>query len=242
MSIRILKIGGCVRDKILGKKPKDIDYVFVNEQSKTTDELFDSLHQYLIDNNYQIFLETKDCLTIRAKIPNTKDTVDFVCARKEIKYESDSRKPECIPGSLYDDAERRDFTINALAEDEDGNIVDFFNGLEDLKNKVLDTPISPYQSFGDDPLRLIRAIRFSITLNFTFSDRVKEAFYNPELWLKLKTTVSIERIQTELTKCFQVNTPKTIRILSTLDKINENILDYIFKDDLWLKPTNEKKK
>jgi len=239
---QIMQIGGCVRDKILGLKPKDIDYVYVDSKCITTDELFESLQQYLKSKNYTIFLETKDCLTIRAKIPNSKETADFVCARKEIKYESDSRKPECVPGTLYDDAERRDFTVNAMAEDEKGEIIDFFNGKKDLENKILDTPISPYQSFGDDPLRLIRAIRFSITYDFTFSDRVNEAFHDPEIWLKLKTTVSIERIQAELTKCFQVNTPKTIRILASLDNINLDILNYIFKDALWLKPTNEKKK
>jgi tRNA nucleotidyltransferase/poly(A) polymerase len=214
----------------LGKKPKDIDYVFVGNMAK--------LKQYLSKNNYKIFLINEDCFTIRAKNLTTNITEDFVLARKE--YEYNGRTPECDVGTLYDDLIRRDFTINSMCINTDGDIIDYFGGQNDLKNKILRTPTDPYKSFNDDPLRLIRAIRFNITLNMTFSPELECQFYNKDHWQKLKTCVSIERIREEFRKCFAFNTISTLRLLAKIDNIDSTIIEYIFGDKLWLNPTTAK--
>lgn len=240
----IYQVGGCVRDRMLGVTPKDYDFVYVSDNTSNITNAFNEMTNYLQVNSYKIFLSTPDCFTIRARFPENHQfknlTADFVLARKEISYSDDSRKPECVPSNLYNDLERRDFTINAMAEDDEGNLIDYFNGVEDLEEGILKTPNDPLKSFGDDPLRLIRAMRFNITRGFEFSDELKEAFHNPKLWKKLKTTVSIERIRDELFKCFSYDTVKTLRFLQDIDNINPNILDNIFSGTLWLKPTMEK--
>ena len=234
----LYKVGGCVRDKIMGVKPKDIDYVFINQIDNDIDKSYEGMINYLKENNYKIFLETKECLTIRAK--NEDNIVsDFVLGRKEIEYEPDTRKPKCVPGSLYDDLVRRDFTINAIAEDKDGKLYDFFNGLEDINKKILRTPLDPSISFNDDPLRLIRAMRFKITKGFTFNDELKDAFNNNIFWDKLSKVVSKERIRDELYKCFSYNTVATIKFISELNDYQVSVL---FDNHLWLKPTFEKTK
>jgi tRNA nucleotidyltransferase/poly(A) polymerase len=122
----------------------------------------------------------------------------------------------------------------------DGDIIDYFGGQNDLKNKILRTPTNPYKSFNDDPLRLIRAIRFNITLNMTFSPELECQFYNKDHWQKLKTCVSIERIREEFRKCFAFNTISTLRLLAKIDNIDSTIIEYIFGDKLWLNPTTAK--
>jgi poly(A) polymerase len=235
----IYKVGGCVRDKILGITPKDIDYVYVSENKLDVNKSFSEMVEYLKLNNYEIFLSNPEYFTVRAKNNKSHMVYDFVLARKEI-YNT-TRQPYCVPGTLYDDLERRDFTINALAEDDFGNIIDYFNGIQDIKDRVLKTPTDPLKSFNDDPLRLIRCIRFNITKDFKFSKEVETAFNNPLVWVKLKHTVSIERIYDELFKCFSHNTIRTLRMLNYIDKINPNILENIFGNSLWIKPTLEKK-
>jgi poly(A) polymerase len=231
---KIYYVGGCVRDKILNVSPKDIDYVFVDDKTNDINESYSNMIKYLKDNNYKIFLESKNCYTVRCK----KDqVVDFVLARKDIEYDEKSRIPKCVPATLYEDLERRDFTINSMAEDEGGNIYDYFEGKEDIKNKILRTPIDPYKSFSDDPLRLIRAMRFNITKDFKFCEELENAFNDDKLWNKIKHTVSEERIREELYKCFEYDTVKTIELLKSL---NQNKINILFGNKLWLKPTLEK--
>lgn len=232
---KIYFVGGCVRDKIMKFNPKDIDYVFVDDNSNDINESYNNMIQYLKNNNYKIFLESKNCYTVRCK----KDTVvDFVLARKDIEYDKDTRIPKCIPATLYEDLQRRDFTVNSMAEDENGNIYDYFNGREDIKNKILRTPVNPYKSFSDDPLRLIRAIRFKITKGFNFCEELQNAFDDDILWNKMKITVSDERIRDELLKCFEYDTIQTLEFIKTL---NLNKIQFLFGERLWLKPTFEKK-
>jgi tRNA nucleotidyltransferase/poly(A) polymerase len=111
--------------------------------------------------------------TIRAKFPAdhkfAKLDADFVMARKEVGYVEGTRRPILELGTLEDDLIRRDFTVNAMAEDEDGNLIDLFNGQIDLQRMVLITPKAPKITFDEDPLRIIRAIRFSITKGFSLT-------------------------------------------------------------------------
>lgn len=238
------EVGGAVRDLLLGLKNKDIDYVAVPNDSllrELTDapSMFQVLVSYLKRERFEVFLETPNCYTIRAKFPEGhihQGVADVVMARKEIGYIPGTRTPIVIPGTLYDDLERRDFTLNALAKDSDGNIIDFFHGFEDLKKGILRTPLDVKQTFDDDCLRIIRGVRFCITKGFTLAPDVENEMLNYDYQSKMHV-ISSERIREELYKCFKTDTLKTIQMLNKF----QNLRDYIFtKTDLWLKPTNEK--
>lgn len=240
------EIGGKVRDELLGLHNKDIDYVAVPESAfaqsgfSEIGTIFMFLSDYLKNQGYQIFLETPDCYTIRAKFPtghkNEGMTADFVLARKEIGYKPGTREPIVVPGTLWDDMQRRDFTVNAMAKDANGDVIDFFGGLKDLKDKMLRTPIQGEMTFEDDPLRLLRAMRFAITKEFHISPEIYHIMRGFDYESKF-SVVSEERIREELYKCFKHNTLETLRYL----RIFIRLRDYIFKrTNLWLKPTNEK--
>lgn len=237
------EVGGKIRDEILGLESKDVDYVAVPSEEllkKYTDasDMFKVLDDYLISEKFEIFLRTPDCYTIRAKFPSThkySGVADFVMARKEVGYVPGTRTPIVVPGTLYDDLERRDFTLNALAKDDEENIIDFFNGREDLKNGILRTPLNSRVTFNDDPLRILRCIRFHITKGFNLHSDLWSEIYIFDYDDKMNV-VSEQRIREELLKCFKHNTLKTLEVLSEFPKLRK----YIFKKtDIWLKPTNE---
>jgi len=241
---KFYEVGGCVRDEILGLKSKDIDYVAVAGEDLLRDvtsphALFGILEEFLRLEKFEIFLVTADCFTIRAKFPvdhRYQGIADFVMARKETGYIPFTRTPIVVPGTLYDDLERRDFTLNALAKDEYGNIIDFFNGLEHLKSGVLFTPLPCEVTFHDDPLRILRAIRFSITKGFSMPEEMDFVIKNYDYEVKM-AVVSQERIREELIKCFAFDTFLTMQVLMKYPKLTE----FCFSGILWLKPTMEKK-
>ena len=240
---KFYEVGGKVRDEILGLVSKDVDYVAVPSEDLLKDvssahTMFGVLEEYLKSEGFEIFLVTSDCFTIRAKFPKDhkyQGVADFVMARKEVGYIPGTRQPMIVPGTLYDDLERRDFTLNALAKDDDGKIIDFFNGMEDLKNGILKTPLDCRVTFDDDPLRILRAIRFSITKGFKMSAKMALViqYYN---YLERMPVVSTERIREEMFKCFKHDTYETIQMLNEFPTLKY----YIFKNtSLWLKPTME---
>lgn len=237
------EVGGKVRDEILGLESKDVDYVAVpNEvllsQYTEAPQMFKVLSDYLIAEKFEIFLETANCYTIRAKFPSGhkyKGVADFVMARKEIGYVEGTRTPIIVPGTLYDDLERRDFTLNALAKGSDGRIIDYFNGLDHLNKGVLRTPLNPQVTFNDDPLRILRAIRFCITKHFFIESEIDHLIKSYDYETRM-SVVSDERIREELYKCFKFDTIQTLRTLNDYPSLR----NYIFRDNkLWLKPTFE---
>jgi len=243
MSFTFYEVGGKVRDEILGLTSKDVDYVAVPTQSLLdlytgAEDMFTVLHYYLVSEKFEIFLETPSCFTIRARFPEGhryQGVADFVMARKEVGYISGTRTPIVKPGTLYDDLERRDFTLNALAKDSDGNIIDYFKGLEDLKRGYLRTPLPCTDTFDDDPLRILRAIRFCITKGFWIGPAMDGIMQDYDYENKMGV-VSTERIREELFKCFKHDTIKTLKTLHEYPALR----NYIFKDNtLWLKPTME---
>jgi tRNA nucleotidyltransferase/poly(A) polymerase len=141
---------------------------------------------------------------------------------------------------LEDDLVRRDFTVNAMAEDEDGNLIDLFDGMWALENRMLLTPLDPAQTFLDDPLRMLRALRFSITKGFVIAPKVWSAIFFPTLIDKLEEVVSGERIREEVIKMMQADTVKTLRLFNEIDKIEPRFMEVVFGKDMWLKPTFEK--
>jgi len=241
---KIYEVGGKIRDEILGLKSKDVDYVAVPREAllrkyTEAEDMFQVLNDYLTEEKFEIFLVTADCFTIRAQFPDGhkyKGVADFVMARKEIGYVPGTRTPIVRPGTLFDDLERRDFTLNAMAKGDDGEIIDFFNGMEDLKNGILRTPLDTKVTFDDDPLRILRAIRFAITKGFTIPDDMGYEIYEYDYNGKMGV-VSTERIKDELFKCFKHDTFKTLEML----ELFEHLRNYVFKETkLWLKPTMEK--
>lgn len=242
---KFYEVGGKVRDELLGLQSKDVDYVAVPDEETLAiykDDakyMFLYLEQVLRKDKFEIFLITKDCYTIRARFPeghHYQGVADFVMARKEIGYIEGTRTPIIVPGTLYDDLERRDFTVNAMARDEDGSIIDPFNGQKDLKDRILKTPLPCEITFNDDPLRILRAIRFSITKDLIIPFEMRKVISMYDYKTKM-IVVSEERIREELYKCFKFDTCKTLSYLMRYVELK----NYIFKHtNLWLKPTNEK--
>ena len=242
---QIYEVGGCVRDEIIGVHTNDIDFTFVLDNTdQTVDEGWDEMLSHLKTEGFKIFLETKDCFTVRAKFPkghvNEGLVADFVMARKEVGYILGTRKPILELGTLEDDLRRRDFTLNALAKDLDGTIVDLFEGRKHLEEGILVTPLNPIKTFFDDPLRMIRALRFSITKGFDIDPEVWDAMFEPGLIEHLKNVVSKERIQGEVSKMMKHDTVSTLRLLAKIDKIEPKLLEVMFGGDIWLLPSTKK--
>lgn len=200
MDIRCFVIGGFVRDYLLQRgTPKDIDIVAVGsgiELAKKVASKLPGKPEISVFKNFGT-----------AMIKNNGIELEFVGARKE-SYHHDSRKPVVEDGTLEDDQKRRDFTINALAislnEASYGTLLDPFEGISDLKKKLIRTPLDPDITFSDDPLRMMRAIRFASQLNFTiYPESLNAISENKERIL----IISKERIVDELNKILLSNTP-----------------------------------
>lgn len=191
-------IGGFVRDKILGRNTKDVDIVCLGDGIELAQKVADLFKPRAEVNYFKNFGTAQ----IKVVLPGTDHffEIEFVGARKE-SYTYDSRKPQVKQGSLEDDQNRRDFTINALAislnKNNYGDLIDPFNGLDDIKNRIIKTPLAPEKTFSDDPLRMMRAIRFSAQLQFTVEDKTFEAIKKDAHRINI---VSMERISDELNK------------------------------------------
>ena len=241
---KLFKVGGCVRDSFLGIDSKDIDFTFVLDNlEQTVEQGFSDMETWMTERGFQIFLSTPDMFTIRAKFPkgdpNEGLVADFVMARKEIGYKPGTRQPILVLGTLEDDLIRRDFTLNAMAVSEDGTIIDLFQGKEDLDAKVLRTPLPASQTMMDDPLRFLRALRFSITKGFTIHPDIFQAMKQPAILEKLEKVVSAERIRDEVFKMMKADTVKTLELFREVEDILPGFTALVFGRGLWLKPTFE---
>jgi poly(A) polymerase len=188
--VQVYAIGGFVRDIFLNRPSKDIDIVVIGNGIEFAESVAKKLKVKL-----SVF---KNFGTAQLKYKDLE--IEFVGARKE-SYRLDSRKPIVENGTLEDDQKRRDFTINALAislhPNNYGELLDPFNGMADMEAKLIRTPLNPVETFSDDPLRMMRAIRFASQLNFKIDDIAVSAIKNNTERIRI---VSQERITDELNK------------------------------------------
>jgi putative nucleotidyltransferase with HDIG domain len=190
-------VGGFVRDKIINRQTKDIDVVCIGDGIELANEVAKYFNPAPSVNFFKNFG------TAQIKInQNEKESIEieFVGARKE-SYNFESRNPTVSPGTLEDDQWRRDFTINAMAislnKESFGKLIDPFNGLADIKDRIIKTPLSPDSTFSDDPLRMMRAIRFASQLSYSIEANTFDAIKNNAHRIKI---ISQERITEEINK------------------------------------------
>ncbi len=203
LGVEAYVVGGYVRDLVLERPSKDIDFVCVGsgiQLAKTVAECLQESSGKKV--NVSIF---KNFGTASLRFKDWE--LEFVGARKE-SYQRDSRKPVVEDGTLKEDQDRRDFTINALAiainSQSFGELIDPFGGIEDLKKKIIRTPLDPEITFSDDPLRMMRAIRFATQLGFDIEPKTFEALVTQSERLSI---ISMERISDELNKIILSKVP-----------------------------------
>lgn len=210
----IYVIGGFVRDLFLSLPSKDIDILVIGNGIK-----FAESAGKLLQTKVSVFKNFGTAMLRHGDLE-----IEFVGARKE-SYRLESRKPIVENGTLEDDQKRRDFTINAMAlglnASNFGRLLDPFDGVQDLKNKLIRTPLDPDITFSDDPLRMLRAIRFATQLHFSIHDEALEAIKRNAERIKI---VSQERITDELNKTILAPVPST----GFIYLFNTGLLKYIF--------------
>ena len=221
-------VGGYVRDLLMNRKvPTDIDFVTEQNGILLAEKIAEEINPNI---KVSIF---KNYGTAMFRYNNI--DLEFVGARKE-SYTENSRKPEVENGSLEDDQKRRDFTINSLAislnKENFGELIDPFNGQNDMTNKIIRTPLEPHHTYSDDPLRMMRAIRFATTLDFNIEEKSLNAIKKEVDRIKI---VSMERIMVEFNKIMLSKRPS--KGLNLLDETG--LLNYILPELTALKGIEE---
>lgn len=232
-------VGGAVRDRILQKRSKDLDFTVVAPS-------FGDMQDYLVDRyDVDIFLRNPEYGTIRARFPRGTSiefagiplagrAADFVHARRD-GYYSDGRHPDEVqPGSLIDDLSRRDFTINAMAQRHDGLLIDPFGGQRDLADRVIRAVGDPKKRLAEDGLRIVRALRFSVTLRFLLDPDLRWSMHTASS-IKALDSVSPDRLRDELFKMFAEDSRFSLNLLYGFPAV----LLAMEEKGIWLKPTLE---
>lgn len=217
MNSPVYLVGGFVRDIILNRARNDIDFLIIGDFKSYSQKLANKLgiEDVIIYKNFG---------TAHFKHDNI--NFEFVAARKE-SYKRDSRKPEVEQGTFLEDISRRDFTINTLAlsinRDNFGQVIDTYNGIDDIERKIIRTPIDPLVTFDDDPLRILRAYRFASELNFSVEESVDIAANKLKDRLEI---VSQERITDEFMKILASPAPSVgLKLL-----YNSGVMEVIFPE------------
>ena len=223
--MRIFEVGGCVRDELMGRQSNDVDFTVVLEPHEVPApglsvdfDPYEFMNDELERLGFKIFLRTPEFLTTRAQFPRVKNvtntvrtkdpreglTADFVLARKESDY-SDGRRPDSVQiGTLADDLSRRDFTMNAIAKDEQG-FIDPFNGQQDISDRVIRAVGDAFERLNEDALRAVRALRFAVTLGFRIDHELRFAMQSAAVLDSIRVNIADERIKDELNKMLKVD-------------------------------------
>ena len=224
MQLECYLVGGYVRDIFLDQPSDDIDCVVVGSGIKIATELKKRLGRKAYLSVFKNFGTAQVKIMSAGNRPPVE--IEFVGARRE-SYQRDSRKPIVEDGTLEDDQNRRDFTINAMAiclnKDRFGELVDPFGGLDDLWDGIIRTPLDPDITFSDDPLRMLRCIRFATRFNFFIEDETFQALKRNTERLKI---ISKERISEELNKILMTKTPSR----GFVDLQRSGLLEYILPE------------
>ncbi len=232
-------VGGYVRDNLLGIESMDIDFTVIGDAIKFAES---AAKEYKTNLN-AVYSKFGTALLLLNEGNSAEIKVEFASARKE-SYASNSRKPLVEFSDLKDDLSRRDFTINALAvkvSDKNFEIIDLFSGLDDLENKILRTPLNPVKTFEDDPLRMMRAIRFASQLNFEIEPETFEAIKKMKNRLRIEPgtseVVSQERITNEFLKILLTKKPSLgLKLL-----FDSGLLEIIFPEVSSLEGVDQRK-
>lgn len=249
MDMELFKVGGCVRDELLGLKTKDIDFTVVVdlERFPLFDDGFAHMESELTKRGFKIFQTRPEFGTIRAQFPadmldefgGVKDA-DFVLARRDGVY-IDGRRPESVhSGTLEQDLMRRDFTVNALAKTSEGDIIDRHNGLRDVFDRKLRFVGDPIERIKEDSLRVMRAFRFSITKGFEITPKTWTALTDP-IVPELLAELPDERRCEELRKMFDFDTMSSMKLMNSLSLGTSKVLvDAMFAGSVRLTATMQK--
>lgn len=232
--MQMFLVGGVVRDELMGIPSNDWDFS-VEAAS------FDAMRAELESQGFKIWLENPEFLTIRARGPKDwsfaglslgGQTADFVMARKDGHYTDGRRPDEVIPGTLMDDLSRRDFCMNAIAKTVDGVIIDPFRGQEDIRLRVIRTVGKPEDRLGEDALRGLRALRFSVTKDFRIHPDLHN-FIQTRAFADSLRSVSKERQREEVEKMFKHSTIRAMEVFNAFHRVR----DAVFADGLRLSAT-----
>ena len=216
--VEVYVVGGFIRDLILKKEVEDIDFLVIGDVIKYAISFANSvgIDDIVIYKNFGT-----------ANFNHQGMNFEFVAARKE-SYKKSSRKPTVSEGTFTDDISRRDFTINTIAVsvsgERFGELIDLFNGLDDIEKKIIRTPLNPQETFDDDPLRILRAFRFASQLNFVVDDKIMKAAEEMRDRLNI---VSQERITDEFLKILKSPKPSIGLVLLQKSKVMEIIFPEI---------------
>lgn len=205
-------VGGAVRDMIMGKKPKDEDFVMLTnyDYNQVVQQLQAAgVTIFQLKPEFQIII-----MGIRDKDnPKKVRGVDLVFPRREGAY-SDGRRPDVTErtNELKEDSARRDFTINSMYMDGDGNVFDYFSGMDDIKNKVVRAVGNPDERFKEDALRILRAMRFACKLGFSIEPQTYESMVR-NIGLLSQPSIAVDRVREELNKMLQNNPDMAMKFI-----------------------------
>lgn len=219
--IQFFEVGGCVRDEIMGRTPKDIDFSVIAPT-------FDFMRGAIMDTGMKIVQEKPEFGTIRAvaKRPfmGHSGGLDFVWARID-GPSSDGRRPDWTrPGTLLDDLSRRDLTMNAIAKDEFGNLIDPFDGIGDIERSLIRCVGSAEDRIFEDALRGLRAIRFAVTLGFRMDVDIDCVLVSDEFSEAL-SSVSKERQREEIEKMFAHDTVASLQMMNRFPALTRAVFE-----------------
>lgn len=218
----IYEVGGSVRDKLLGVPHHDYDYAVEAPSFKV-------MKDWLLREGYVVYVEKEEYGTIKARLPPNKKAYDFTLCRKD-GYYSDHRRPDNIESnniSILEDLKRRDFSINAIAIDPNGNVIDPHNGIEDVKLRYIRCVGDTKKVLYEDPLRLLRAYRLSITKDLHIDPEIINISSDPMFRSRFVISVKSEMIQNELNKMLLYNPIESIKVFNEMD---EDFLTVLFRN------------